>query len=173
MNKNKAKYAILAMATITLFGCSGSQGIGDLDKWMEDAKKSQVGKIKDLPKEKEFTPVTFLNPLDPFKEKPVLALLVSDKYAPDFSRRKEQLETYALNNLKMTGVIIKSGVISAMIESDDGRTHYVKKGNYMGQNYGQIKEVTESKIVLEERVKDAAGDWSIKPVNVELVEAIF
>ena len=32
-------------------------------------------------------------------------------------------------------------------------------GNYMGQNFGVITQISESEVKLKELVQDSAGDW--------------
>ena len=35
----------------------------------------------------------------------------------------------------------------------------VKAGNYIGQNFGLITEITETEVKLKEIVEDSNGDW--------------
>jgi len=46
----------------------------------------------------------------------------------------------------------------------------VKKGNYMGQNFGLITDVTDSEIKLKEIVQDSAGDWTERQSVLPLLE---
>lgn len=162
---------ITVCSTILLSGCFGeSNSYKDLDDWMAKTKKEQVGKIKPLPIAKEFTPVEFRNPVDPFQEKQTLTVFKNDRFAPDMNRRKEPLEDYPLDALKMTGFVINNGVGNAMITTPDKRVHYVTKGNHMGQNFGEIIQLDEGKIKLEERVKEAQANWAIKNTTVYLIE---
>jgi type IV pilus assembly protein PilP len=51
------------------------------------------------------------------------------------------------------------------------RTLYrVKKGNYLGQNFGLIIDVTDSEIKLKEIVQDTAGDWAERESVLPLLE---
>jgi type IV pilus assembly protein PilP len=36
----------------------------------------------------------------------------------------------------------------------------VHKGNYVGQDFGLVTQITESDVTLREIVQDSAGDWS-------------
>jgi type IV pilus assembly protein PilP len=47
----------------------------------------------------------------------------------------------------------------------------VKKGNYMGQNFGVITEIDEAQISLKELVQDSTGDWVERISSLQLVEA--
>jgi type IV pilus assembly protein PilP len=46
----------------------------------------------------------------------------------------------------------------------------VKKGNYMGQNFVLITDVTEGEIKLKEIVQDSAGDWAERQSVLPLLE---
>ena len=52
----------------------------------------------------------------------------------------------------------------------DKTLYRVKKGNYMGQNFGLITDVTESDIKLKEIVQDSAGDWAERQSVLPLLE---
>lgn len=147
---------------LILSGCS-SNGYTDLDEWMKTQQKSVSKKIPPIPEAKVFQPITFNAKDDPFREKPManLEVLEKNKYAPDLNRRKEPLEKYSLDQLKIIGMLNKEGKIFAIIRSPDGKNNYVTKGNYIGANYGQIISINESQLKLEERVQDA-DEWKIK-----------
>jgi type IV pilus assembly protein PilP len=46
----------------------------------------------------------------------------------------------------------------------------VKKGNYMGQNFGLITGVEESQISLKEVVQDSGGDWVERTTTLQMSE---
>src|SRR3990170_3314925 len=48
--------------------------------------------------------------------------------------------------------------------------HRVKAGNYIGLNFGLIKEVTDTEIIIKEMVQDSAGDWSERVSTLQLLE---
>ena len=162
----KKELSLLSFLLI-LAGCSSSEGFTDINAWMKIEQKSVTRSIKEIPEAKIFQPVSFNAKNDPFKEKQIANLesLDKNKFAPDANRRKETLEKYSLDQLKITGMVIKDKQLYAIIKSPDGKNNYVTKGNYLGTNYGQIKNITENQIELEERVNDA-DDW--KPKNTVL-----
>jgi type IV pilus assembly protein PilP len=47
----------------------------------------------------------------------------------------------------------------------------VRKGNYMGQNFGVITAIDEGQISLKELVQDSTGDWVERVTSLQLVEA--
>lgn len=157
-------------AIFVLSGCSSSS-FSDIDEWMKTEQKSVPKKITPIPEAKAFEPVIFIAKDDPFKEKALtnLETMEKDKYAPDANRRKEPLEKYSLDQLRITGMILKDGVMFAIIKSPDGKNNYVTKGNYIGTNYGQIILVDDSQLKLEERVQDA-DEWKIKSSSLLFVQ---
>ena len=89
--------------------------------------------------------------------------------APDLNRRKEPLEAFPLEQLKMVGTLSQDKETYALVRAD--KTLYrVKKGNYMGQNFGLITDVNESEIKLKEIVQDSAGDWAERQSVLPLLE---
>jgi type IV pilus assembly protein PilP len=59
-----------------------------------------------------------------------------------------------------THALIKAGTV----------LHQVKAGNYMGQNFGVITQITENEIKLRELVEDVYGDWVEKVSDLKLQE---
>lgn len=153
---------ILSITMIMIVGCS-SKNFTDLDEWMKFQAKTVPKKIVAIPEAKVFQPITFIAKDDPFKEKVMtnLEVMEKNKYAPDANRRKEPLEKYSLDQLKITGMIIKDKKMFAIIKSPDGKNNYVTTGNFIGANYGKIVLIDESQLKLEERVQDA-DEWKIK-----------
>lgn len=164
----KTIYIIGLLSISVLTGCS-SGSHSDLNDWMTDQRNSQKGKIEPLPAARTFVPVAFSSKDDPFKERPIISLndLDKNKLAPDASRRKEPLEMYSLEQLKITGTLSKDNVMYAMIKTPDGSINYVTRGNYMGSNYGQIVSMSEVHLELNERIKES-DEWKIKTNRISL-----
>lgn len=78
---------------------------------------------------------------------------------PDLERPREPLEAYPLESLKYVGVMMRKGASFAIILVD-GALYQVRAGNYMGQNFGVVTQVSESEVKLKELVQDPAGDWA-------------
>jgi type IV pilus assembly protein PilP len=85
------------------------------------------------------------------------------------NRRKEPLEAYPLEQLKMVGTLSQAGITYALVRAE--KTLYrVKKGNYLGQNFGLITEITDTEVKLKEIVQDTAGDWTERQSVLPLLE---
>src|SRR3989338_6712163 len=108
---------------------------------------------------------------DPFKpRKPDLRSGRGGINQPDLERPKEALEEFPLENLKMVGYLFQNKIGYAVIRAPDGKLHRVKAGNYIGLNFGLIKEVTEMEVIVKEVVQDSAGDWSDRVSSLQLLE---
>lgn len=133
------------------------------------------GKIAPPPEVKLYEPFTYDNSAglpDPFKPRKPSIQRGGHRglNQPDFTRPKEELEEFPLESLKMVGYLFRDKVAYAIIRSPDGRLHRVKDGNYMGQNFGKITEITDGKVKLREMVQDSAGDWSERISSLQMVQ---
>jgi type IV pilus assembly protein PilP len=88
----------------------------------------------------------------------------------DLDRRREVLEGYPLDQLRMVVTMRQQGNNAALIDGG-GQTFMVKVGNYMGQNFGLVTKISETEVELKEIVQDAAGEWVERPSKLELQEA--
>ena len=58
----------------------------------------------------------------------------------------------------------------ALIKTPEGSMYRVKPGNYIGQNFGLITEITETEVNLKEIVEDSNGDWVERASTIVLEE---
>ena len=163
------RLAIILIVT-GLSGC-GSGDMDDLHRFVAETGKDTQGKIDPLPEVKAYEPFSYnaFDLPDPFKPRK-LATGGGGGMQPDLTRPKEPLEAFSLETLKMVGVLSQKGVIQAVIKTPDKAIYHVKKGNYMGQNFGLITQITDSEVTLRETVQDSAGDWSERTSTLNLQE---
>jgi len=167
------KRLIVPIAVAMLAGCSSE--IDELKTFVRESEKGLPRRIEPLPAVKPFEPFTYegFDLPDPFKPRELSPPKEGGGggLAPDLNRRKEPLEAFPLEQLKMVGTISQGKDTYAIVRAD--KTLYrVKKGNYMGQNFGLITDVTESEIKLKEIVQDSAGDWAERQSILPLLEEI-
>jgi len=166
-------------AALLLAACGGDQH-QDLKEELKVLTKDLRGRIEPLPVVKPYEPVPYkaLDIPDPFGEAKVQialepALTTKTKgrglNAPDLSRPKEPLEAFPLEAVKMVGMLSQKGVNYALVNATRN-LYRVKVGNYLGQNFGLITEITENQISIRELVLDTSGDWSERKVSLQLVE---
>ena len=165
------KRLILPLAVLALGGCS-SEG-DELRDFVRNSDKGLPRRIEPLPAVKPFEPFTYegFDLPDPFKPRKLTANKegAGGGLAPDLNRRKEPLEAFPLEQLKMVGTLSQGPDTYALVRAD--KTLYrVKKGNYIGQNFGLITDVTDGEIKLKEIVQDSAGDWAERQSVLPLLE---
>jgi type IV pilus assembly protein PilP len=165
------KRLLIPAALLVVAGCSSE--IDELKAFVRDSEKGLPRRIDPLPAVKPFEPFAYegFDLPDPFKPRKLTAPKegAGGGIAPDLNRRKEPLEAFPLEQLKMVGTLQQGKDMYALVRAD--KTLYrVKKGNYMGQNFGLITDVTESEIKLKEIVQDSAGDWAERQSVLPLLE---
>ena len=169
----------LVVATCGLAACGGG-GESELRTWMDDTRKAMRPTTQPVAEPKQFAPFTYeakalIDPFDP--QKMVLAVArqaqaraSTSAIKPDLDRRREALEGFPLDQLKMVGTLRQQGNNVALIDAS-GQTFMVRSGNYMGQNFGVVTKISETEVELKEIVQDAAGEWVERPAKLELQEA--
>jgi len=164
------KRLAIALIVTGLSGC-GSGDMDDLHRFVAETGKDMQGKIEPLPEVKPYEPFSYnaFDLPDPFKPRK-LSTGGGGGIQPDLTRPKEPLEAFSLETLKMVGVLSQKGVIQAVIKTPDNAVYHVKKGNYIGQNFGLITQITDSEVTLREIVQDSAGDWSERTSTLNLQE---
>jgi type IV pilus assembly protein PilP len=165
------KRLLIPAALVVVAGCSSE--IDELKAFVRDSEKGLPRRVEPLPAVKPFEPFAYegFDLPDPFKPRKLTAPKegAGGGIAPDLNRRKEPLEAFPLEQLKMVGTLQQGKDMYALVRAD--KTLYrVKKGNYMGQNFGLITDVTESEIKLKEIVQDSAGDWAERQSVLPLLE---
>jgi type IV pilus assembly protein PilP len=161
------------VACLGLAACSGEQ-YSDLRQFVKDSENLPHGRIPPLPDVKPYEPFTYdaYNLVDPFKPRkiePPKNSAAGGKQ-PDLNRRKEPLEAYPLENLRMVGTLQQNKATYALVKSPDNNLFRVKAGNYLGQNFGLITEISESTITLKEIVQDSGGEWTDRISTLTLAE---
>ena len=89
---------------------------------------------------------------------------------PDMDRRKELLENYPLDTVKMVGTMQQRGVFYAVLQIDRS-VHHVVVGQHVGQNFGLITSISDDAVSIKEIVQDATGDWVERMSKLELQES--
>lgn len=167
------KPAILLLATTLLAACGGEQH-GDLKQWMHESTKDLKGKVPPLPEIKPFPVVAYeagelVDPFNPRKIEPERKQKSSAGVQPDMNRRREPLESYPLETLRMVGTLMQGKRVHALVQSDK-TLHQVRVGNYLGQNFGVVTKISESEVALKELIQDASGDWVERASTLQLQE---
>lgn len=171
--------ALWILVAAVLAGCSAEPD-GDLQEWVQAERTSAKPRITPLTEPKQFMPQEYKvgQGVDPFSmTKLTLALrretaqstAGTSLIAPEQSRRKEELESFPLDTMTMMGSLDRQGQKTALLRVEK-LLYQVRAGQYLGQNYGRIMQVTENSIQLRELIQDASGDWVEKMTTLDLQE---
>lgn len=155
---------LLGLATL-LGACGGD--MSDLETFIDRTKQAHHGQVDPLP---EFPPYqtfayTAFSVRDPFRPQTdlsVSAIAAESEYngpRPQATRRREPLESYPFDSLKMVGLLQQQSQTWGLVRDPEGTIHRVQPGNYAGQNHGRIVGVTETRIDIVELVPDGLSGW--------------
>jgi type IV pilus assembly protein PilP len=162
---------LLGLALATLAGCT--RGSADLREWVAQEKARKGAPIQPLPVIKTFETFQYADQdkRDPFS--PSATELPPQGAAgagprPDENRPKQPLEMFALDSLKMVGTIGSGAGMQALVKDPGGVIHPVRRGEYLGQNYGRVTAVGEDHIDLVELVSNGNGGWMERDASIAL-----
>ncbi|MBQ0931244.1 pilus assembly protein PilP [Ideonella alba] len=157
-----------------LSACSDSNN--ELSAWMDQQRKEIRPRVEPITPPTKFVPQPYLSAkaLEPFNPRKMAATSQITRQpnavlASEMRRRKEPLEAFPLDSMAMVGSVTRGGKPFALIRVDN-LLHYVKAGEYMGQNFGRITRITEKDVTLREIVQDAAGEWIERTSTLQLQE---
>ena len=169
MMARHAYFAALGALTVLLAGCGGG-GDEDLRTWMAEQGVASRGKIEPIPPIRPYEAFTYnaFDQPEPFKPRKVET--GKGTRGPDLTRRKEALEIYPLETLKMVGTLQRGRATVGLIRANDNKVFQVRQGNYVGQNFGVITGIGEGEVTLKELFQDGAGDWAERQSKIMLQE---
>lgn len=176
---NCARKFLPILASALVAGCAPSNE-SELRQWMDEVRQQVRPIVQTVPEPKEFAPYSYESRglIDPFDVDKVVAAVsrqqqvraTASTIRPDLERRRETLEGFPLDQIRMVGTMRQSDVEVALLQSG-GTTHMVRAGNYVGQNFGLITRISETEVQIKEIVQDAAGEWVERPTKLELQDA--
>ncbi|MBT3047119.1 MAG: pilus assembly protein PilP [Candidatus Thiodiazotropha sp.] len=165
----------LLFSVAVVSGCA-NPNLDELRGFVAQQKAQPPERIEPLPEIRQIE--TFIysdtgrrNPfLDMFGDQAETASVAGSGIRPDFNRRKEELETYPLDSIRMVGTLEQIGATWGLVKTKEGTVHKVKSGNYMGQNHGRIVLISEDRIELTEIVQDGSGGYIERQASLALAE---
>lgn len=177
MKRRNTKAVLATAASLAIAACGGEQ-YGDLKQELALLTKDLRGKVDPLPQVKPYEPVPYkaFDEIDPFKPARIdvvasgAAMAGASGTKPDVNRPKEPLEAFPLETLRMVGTLSQDKENYGLVRAG-ANLFRVKKGNYMGLNFGVITAIDENEIKLKELVQDGGGDWVERVSSLQLVEA--
>lgn len=168
------KSGFVLMALLTLAGCSG--GMSDLEEYVAEVKNRKSAQIEPIPQIKPYEAFAYEvgTRRDPFiavepQRDPAQPGSVAGPQ-PDLKRNKEPLEEFPLDGLRMQGTITFGKVTYALVKAPDGVVYRVSVGNHLGQNFGEIKKISDAEILISEIIPDGFGGFMARPASLALAE---
>ena len=169
--------AAAALAVLMLGGCATEEH-GDLKQELAQLTRDFRGRVDPLPQVKPYEPVPYTaeSQVDPFRPERIEVAranrtsATANLVAEHEKRLKEPLEAFPLESISMLGTITRDKEVFALVKAGPN-LYRVRKGNYMGQNFGVITEIDEFEISLTELVQDSGGEWVERSSSLQLVEA--
>ncbi len=177
-----ARIAIAAAGALLLAGCGGEEH-SDLKQELAQLTKDLRGRVDPLPQVKPYEPVAYRaeGEVDPFRPDRINVAQVGaaagaaggtvggrsvDK---ERDRAREPLEAFPLESIQMVGTLSQNKETFALVKAGNN-LYRVKKGNYLGQNFGVITTIDDSQVNLKELVQDSGGEWVERTSSLQLQE---
>lgn len=166
------KLVMTTIALLSLAACTDSAH-DDLTQFVKESGANLRGKVEPLPEMRPYQPLAYNafdipDPFKPRKLKPSAG--GGGGLQPDMTRPKEPLESFALETLKMVGVLKQKNDIYAVVKTPENTIYRIRTGNYLGQNFGKVLSVTDDEVQIKETVQDSAGDWAQRNSTLTLQE---
>jgi type IV pilus assembly protein PilP len=153
----------LAGAAVAMTGCDADRA--EVQSWMDETRKNTPRVVEKISEPKKFEPFRYQPAGDPdpfslakFRSTNVAGRIGGGGQQPDAARRREALESFPLDALKMVGNLRQGEAHVALLQAE-AALYQVRVGNYIGQNHGRVLKISESEVSVRETVQDAAGDW--------------
>lgn len=165
------------VAVLALAACMGEEH-SDLKKELNELTKDFRGRVDPLPQVKPYEPVPYTSEgqVDPFR--PERIEITQRRFSPSAAsarvererdRPKEPLEAFPLESIQMMGTITQDKETFGLVKAGPN-LYRVRKGNYMGQNFGVVTGIDEAQIMLKELIQDGGGEWVERNSALQLVE---
>ena len=169
---------LIALASAALLAACGGEEQGELRQELAAMTKDLRGKVDPLPAVRTYEPVPYKGDsmVDPFVPGRIVVAQAGGTGGggggaqPDLNRPKEPLEAFPLEAVQMVGTLSQNKDVYALVRAGNNLFR-VKKGNYMGPNFGVITAIDEGQISLKEVVQDGGGDWVERSTSLQMQEA--
>jgi len=168
---------IAAVLSVVLLAACGGEEHSDLRQELNDMSKDLRGRVDPLPQVRPYEPVPYQaeNEVDPFRPDRIEVAVAAGASAaasgkqPDLDRPKEPLEAFPLESIQMVGSLTQGQDTFGLVKAGPN-LYRVRKGNYMGQNFGVITGIDEAQISLKELIQEGSGEWIERASSLQLQE---
>jgi len=167
---------ILSISSITLAlllsGCNGDTN--DLDQYFSEQRGKPAAPIDPIPEVKPYLRYVYPeHEKDPFDAAMLAPNTVREQVVDnginiDTTRVPEFLEGFPLDSLRMVGTVEKDNTLWALVKIPEGAVQTVKPGNYLGQNYGKITNISDVQMDMLETVSNGLGGFEEREISITL-----
>ncbi len=178
LSNSRSRPLLIGALSLVLAGCV-DRDMSDLEGFVQTAHQNKKPEIEPLPEIPPFKAFVYQSEdeADPFSQENIGSRdqdgrSLGTGKRPDADRRRQPLEKFPLDALKMVGTITKEGVPHVVVKTNEGGAVLATIGNYMGQNDGKIQSIIpeEQRVVLEETILDPSGRWVTRNVEMTIDE---
>ena len=158
------------LCALVAAGCGGEQQ--ELRDWMREQRRSVAPRAEQVLPPRQYEPYRYEGGAqpDPFSTARLVSKAVEagkGRLQPDLNRRREALESFPLDVIRMVGHLRNASGEFALLQAEN-LVYRVRVGNYAGQNFGRIVEILDGEVRLRELVQDGAGDWVERDTVLQL-----
>lgn len=170
-NHRLLRLCLVAGAFTLISGCS--KNLSDMEQYRDEVLARPGGRIEPLPQIKPYENFVYReqdrrSPFQPDEQSTTTASANNGGLQPDPNRKREFLEDFPLDSLRMVGTLNMRGQLVGLVQDPDGLIHQVRPGEYAGQNHGRIVALDDSEIKIVEIISDGLGGWIERPAAIAL-----
>ncbi len=167
---------MLVMAVL-LTACGGNtEEMIALQNYVSSIVNRPPGRIEPLPEFVSYEAFTYSaagmrGPFDiPVDAALMTGLQQGREIRPDPDRRREPLEEFPINTLRMVGSLTRGNTFWVLIQDSEDNIHWVTEGSYLGRNHGRVVAGNERQLNIVEIVPSGAGGYMERPQIITLEE---
>lgn len=170
VNNSTLKLLFALILSVTVSSCS--RDMSDLRQYVETTKNRFHGSVEPLPQFQPYQEYSYRSERNPFAPLDALARKeeVRDNKIKPGNRTLEPLEYFPLDSLSMVGTLDRGGQRWGLIKDSEGKIHRVRSGNHIGQDYGSIKKINATSILITELTQDTNGLWVERETQLHIGE---
>jgi type IV pilus assembly protein PilP len=179
----RARTALALALAGGLLGACGGEEHGDLKQELAQMTKDLRGRVDPLPQVKPYEPEAYRaeGEVDPFRPDRInvaqaggagvagVGSVGGRDVKKEQDRAREPLEAFPLESITMVGTLSQNKETFALVKAGPN-LYRVRKGNYLGQNFGVITAIDDSQVNIKELVQDSGGEWVERTASLQLQE---
>lgn len=168
-----ARILFAILLVLGLASCGSNHKLDKLNVYLDEINNTPVRQPPPVPAIKPYHSyhysVTAIR--SPFK-KPLREAKQFSNVRPDVKRKKEELENYTLDAIRMVGTMMVKKKRWALLLTPNSKVHKVTLGNFVGKDYGEIIAIDAKGLKLREIVTNSAGGWRKQERSILLTKRV-